>query len=362
VVAGRENEMKKELLALFVGIVLAYLLGEILTRIFVPDPAIRFENDINLFQEDNMVGYKNKPNFRGYAQGWVLVETNSLGYRGKEVSLPKPNDTFRILGLGDSVMWGVGIREQDTYIRILERLLNAKVSPKNKLRFETVNTAVVGYSTYQELLTLQRDGVPLYPNLLVVGFEENDFYPTEDPFYNVHKFHQPSKHDVRRRTYPEEPPVRFYFYRFLRSQMRKLKYRLTAKGTNLPRRRNDWLPGSFEARAWPFMQDQFRSMKRLADDHGFRLLILLFPTYDKPGPIPDHPFPQTRVGEFLTSEKIDYLDLSNAFRGREREAFLDSMHLTPSGHQLTAEEVFLYLENRGWLREASSNIVRVVGQ
>jgi hypothetical protein len=50
--------MKKKLmaLALLVGIVLAYLLGEMLTRIFVLDPAIRFENDINLFQADGIVG------------------------------------------------------------------------------------------------------------------------------------------------------------------------------------------------------------------------------------------------------------------------------------------------------------------
>jgi hypothetical protein len=48
--------MKMKLVALLVGLVLAYRLGEMLTRIFVPDPTIRFENDINLFQADGIVG------------------------------------------------------------------------------------------------------------------------------------------------------------------------------------------------------------------------------------------------------------------------------------------------------------------
>jgi hypothetical protein len=349
--------LSKKLLVLTCGVVLAYALGELLTRIFVPDPAFQFENRIELFQEDSVVGYKNKPNYRGYADGFIRVETNSLGYRGKEVSLQKPAGTFRILGLGDSVMFGPGVPERDTYLRILEQELNQTFSAKIHSRFEIVNTAVIGYSTHQELLTLQRDGIRLSPDVVVVGFEPNDFYPTEDPFYNVHAFHRPSRDDVRRRSYPPTPPVRLYFYRFLRSQARSIRSQLSTKQPTTPvpvAPQTDWVPGSFEARGWPVMQDHFRAMKRLSDEYGFRLLILLFPTSDQLDSRVEHPFPQTQIAEFLASEGINHLDLLDALRNKGREVFLDYMHLTPPGHRLAAGAILHHLDDHHWLEEGAN--------
>ena len=119
--------------ALAAGTLLALGLGEVLTRILIPDPYLAFENRIEMFQQDDGVGYRNRPNFRGYAQGTIPVRTNSLGYRGDEIATPKPPGAFRILGLGDSVTWGVGVREEKTYLRVLENALNSG-RPQRKAR------------------------------------------------------------------------------------------------------------------------------------------------------------------------------------------------------------------------------------
>jgi hypothetical protein len=194
----------KNVLVVLVATLASLGLTEVTIRMLVPDPYLQFENRVDLFQEDNVAGYKNQPDFRGYAQGVILVRTNHLGYRGAEVSRQKDPKTFRILRLGDSVTWGVGVQEDGIYLTILESMLNEPGSPTR--RFETVNTAVIGYSLHQELLTLERDGVALSPDVVLLGFVVNDFYPTEDPFFNIHKFHQPAKEHVRRREYKE--PVR----------------------------------------------------------------------------------------------------------------------------------------------------------
>lgn len=334
-------------LAALGGTVLALATAELLTRRFVPDPGLGFENRIEMFQEDALVGYRNKANFRGYAHGFVPIEVNSLGCRGGEIPTHKASHTIRILGLGDSVTWGVGVPDEATYLRILERRMNSKRAGSEQERVEVANCSVVGYSFYQELLTLQRDGVALAPDIVLVSFVLNDFYPTEDPFFNVHTFHEPRKENVQRRSYPETPPGRSYLYRFMRSEIRNLRNWVRAKlwpeeAPEFPNPRA-WSEGSFEARAWPILQQQLRTMKSTTDGTGARLLILLFPTYQQLQS--ENHFPQSVIGAFLRSVRIEHIDLFDVYRGREQEAFRDSMHLTPTGHQITAEAVFQYVQD-----------------
>ena len=58
------------------------------------------------------------------------VSLNSLGYRDFEYSQERPNNTFRILMLGDSMTFGSGIDKiPDTYPKQLEVLLNNSCHP-----------------------------------------------------------------------------------------------------------------------------------------------------------------------------------------------------------------------------------------
>ena len=330
-----------------IGVLLAFALVEGLTRMLVPDPYLAFENRIEMFQEDDRTGYKNRPNYRGYAQGTIRIRTNSLGYRGGEVSKQKGPNTFRIVGLGDSVMWGVGVQEENTYLRILEKKLNEQ-KPAG-LQFETVNTAVIGFSLHQELRTMQRDGVALAPDVVLLGFVMNDFYPTEDPFYNLDRFHQPARHDLRRRPYVPMPPPRSYFIRWLRSTLRQVKQarnRPTVSSTSPPL---SWPPGSFEARSWPVMQEHFLNLKRVVNEHGCRLLVLVFPLATQVDGDSGHPFPQSLQEDFFRSAGLEYVDLLDALQGKGKIAFRDAMHLTGAGHQLVAESILQALKERGWL-------------
>lgn len=75
------------------------------------------------------------------------VKINSAGFRGPEITIAKPQDTYRVLMLGDSELFAILLPENDNLSRQIEKLLNEKSSGLN---FEVINTGVEGYNTYQE--------------------------------------------------------------------------------------------------------------------------------------------------------------------------------------------------------------------
>ena len=273
--------MRKKLQLSLGGLVAGLLVCEVLTRLFVPDPLFRHENRIEMWQPDAAVGYRNKANLRDYAWGYIPVVTNHLGFRGPEVSAEKLPGMYRIVGLGDSVAWGAGIRDEDTYLRVLEREMQSTTPHPSGFRFEGVNTAVVGYSTYQELVTLQRYGLPLCPDMVIIGYVTNDAYPTEDPFFNVNAIHVPPKNDVQRFYYPTQHPYPLRFLSLLRSVAKLYWHRERRDAGVALSPVSEWKKGSFDEQTWPIMQQHFRKVKQLAAQNHFRLLVLLFPSYQQ---------------------------------------------------------------------------------
>lgn len=99
------------------------------------------------------------------------VKTNSLGFRGEEMSTFKPTDTFRILALGDSFTFGWGISEKETWPRILENYYKGKL--KNK-RVEVYNLGRPGDSPVHYLERVREYGEKLNADLIIVGVLEGD--------------------------------------------------------------------------------------------------------------------------------------------------------------------------------------------
>jgi lysophospholipase L1-like esterase len=116
--------------------------------------------------------YELKPGLDGIFCGQRL-RTNSRGMRYRESPVEKPADTYRIVGLGDSVMFGWGVDQDQTYLALLEQRLNAL--PGTHRRFEVLNFAVPGYNTTMEVATFEQKALPFNPDLVVIQFVSNDF-------------------------------------------------------------------------------------------------------------------------------------------------------------------------------------------
>ena len=111
------------------------------------------------------------PSYSGWFAG-VPVHINSLGLRdNREYDLRKSPNTVRILVLGDSVTFGHGSVYEHTYPYLLEQRLRAW---QPRVEWQVWNAAVPGYNTSHELAQLLEVGPLFAPDLVIIGFYEND--------------------------------------------------------------------------------------------------------------------------------------------------------------------------------------------
>lgn len=118
--------------------------------------------------------YASNPHGYLAADNSVEYTINSLGMRGPEVSTDKPAGTFRILGLGDSFTFGIGVRDEHTCLRRLEAVLNTDYH--GHPRFEVLNGSVQGYNTPDQVTSLEHRWLTLSPDLVAIFFYLNDAY------------------------------------------------------------------------------------------------------------------------------------------------------------------------------------------
>jgi hypothetical protein len=93
--------------------------------------------------------------------------TNALGMRDRERSVKKDMDSFRIFFIGDSVVQGWGVSQEQTMVALLEHSLN---QPEREKRVEVLNGGVFGYSPCLEYLFLRETLPVIEPDLVLLGF------------------------------------------------------------------------------------------------------------------------------------------------------------------------------------------------
>ena len=97
---------------------------------------------------------------------------NSHGFRGPDFSIEKPPDTYRILILGDSRSFGFGLMNyDDIYPARMQQYFNQTLS---NTQVEILNLSVIGYSSYQGKILLEKYGKLLQPDLVIIWFGFND--------------------------------------------------------------------------------------------------------------------------------------------------------------------------------------------
>lgn len=125
-----------------------------------------------LWQMDMKLGYRPVSNTAGKYRG-IQVKTNSKGLRDYEYSYLKKDGIFRVLVLGDSFTYSYGIKNlDDIYTKIAARELK-----KRSYNVEIINMGVGGFNTHQEVEWFKMEGEKYNPDLVILGFVENDNDP-----------------------------------------------------------------------------------------------------------------------------------------------------------------------------------------
>lgn len=121
--------------------------------------------------ERDGVRFRLRPNAR-VTIGGVECCNNELGLRGAAGCEEKAPGTFRVLCIGDSTTFGLGVPEPATWVRRVESDLN-KTAPQGS-RIEFVNAGVPAYNTRDELALYRALADRLRPDLVLLGFYGND--------------------------------------------------------------------------------------------------------------------------------------------------------------------------------------------
>jgi lysophospholipase L1-like esterase len=120
---------------------------------------------------DQKLNYRHRPGFRTTYQDRA-VSFNELGLRDRPLEA-KASGESRLVILGDSVAFGWGVPEEDTFGRQLEQRLGDCLGRPVR----TVNTGVCSYNTVQQLRFLRRQGAQLDPDAVLLLYVENDVLP-----------------------------------------------------------------------------------------------------------------------------------------------------------------------------------------
>jgi lysophospholipase L1-like esterase len=278
-----------------------------------------------LHQPDTTNVYVMRPGFRGKTSKGIPLRVNAVGARGPEVSVPKRHGTFRILLLGDSIAFGSGIREEDSFAALLERALNAR---GDSARYEVVNFGTSGYNTVQERNLLQAKAPLLEPDLVLVAFFSNDI----DPFRVAGQI------DPRRRVLvriKEAIRENFRLYPFLHGRIQRLRQILAPPRSKAP---------DLSAKS-PGFDDAIGALadiRGIAASSGARAFVVLLPKLE--GLDGDYPL-ETFDADFLAAcaaRGVPAANLLPYFRGEDPAALWlrpDDGHPNERGHAIIARGI-----------------------
>lgn len=329
------------LLSFFMGIVLAFIVVEFTARFFLDRPAFGWYGyPSGLYIPDATKGERFTPNFRGYflnpPYDGIPININDHGLRDTEHQYKKPDEVFRILGLGDSVTFGSGIFLEETYLYQLEQLLQ-----QGGVTAEVIKSGVNSYKFDQEYTYYIEDGYKYSPDVVIVGFLDKDIIPVPDK--EVADLFEKAKIGVKKTNTEKDKQGFISKVRLLCRSCDVLYNLLSFASNNWANSEGGW------DEAWKNPSNLEHLQKKLADlnqrlkRNGQQLIIVMFPTTDQfaSDKITKIKY-QDRLMELTKKENIPVLDLFPFLNVPEYYRYYlggDSAHLNASGNQLAAKAI-----------------------
>jgi hypothetical protein len=169
-----------KIIGVILGLLVALVIAEVAVRLISPQEVgpVRFACDPRLGTIP-VPGQKGRRDLPGVFH--FTYSNNSLGWRGSREYRVGAHRNCRVLFLGDSFTYGIGVNDNQTFAARVEKLLRAEIPG-----LEVMNAGCPGKGTDYALKCFQTVGRTFHPNLTVLCFFCNDFQDNaRGEYYNV---------------------------------------------------------------------------------------------------------------------------------------------------------------------------------
>jgi lysophospholipase L1-like esterase len=354
-----------KLLVFLVSTVVLVVVGELAAR--AAEPGKFSWRDENPYDKGKLgLRQIHKPNFEGRWDG-TWYSTNSIGLRGPEVDREKADGEYRVVCLGDSCTFGKSVVEADTWPRQLETMLRKELPGRT---INVVNCGVNGFAGTDYIKMWNAVGRRLDPDLMVVGYNLNDF-PNVLKKIDVKTTKQaPVRQAVKKVVGGKQNLddlnqfalfrlARAFYYDVNRAKAWEDAERFAKESAEDPEykeiKSGNWK--THDEDHLLALEEQVTRLRDLAHEAGAQVALFLFPyesqvyleKYDRT--------PILRLREICERVDVPFVDLAEQFRAEamksdppaEMFVYGDRYHPRPIGYRIVAENVLEVVRERGWL-------------
>jgi lysophospholipase L1-like esterase len=333
-------------------LILAFAIGEILVRSLGLSKTWQSYhlsrsalNNTSLKDTTYQIGYRYSPNKKYQGKREVTHSINNEGFREKVVQ-KKAVNVFRIGVLGDSVVEGVGVEEDDRFSNKMENILNQTIQNK---QYEVINMGIAGHSMIDHVWKFEAFAETYELDAIIIQICHNDF--KEDYFKSRNINPQNFRNIDQNGKATILPYSNNFFKRFF--QEYSALYLFFAEHYNTYKLRNGGnnailtivkttSPETIKSTHDLLLQLYEKCLKQKS-----HIIVTYIPldvevqtsNEDIASKINDE------FSDFCKSNNIYYASVIEALRSkRNNDIFLDDCHLTKEGNEIISEVLYSFIQ------------------
>ena len=251
------------------------------------------------------------------------VFTDKFSFRVPEISFKYQNDK-NIYIIGDSVSFGNGIKEQNTFVGLLRKKYNQK---------NFLNSSVPGYQIKDHVINIPK--IKNFKNVekIIYFLTLNDVYQTSN-LLNIN-----NKTNTGEATYYLRD---FKIIKKLNSYLRSKSYLymfIKGIGTDPSKRWFSNVLNQYKKKKLDFFKKDIEIMKSVSDKNNSDFYVVILPyEFQTRNCSKNILLPQKKIIEILAKSNINFMDFTENFCKQKKPKKLfykfDPMHLSRDGHML----------------------------
>lgn len=339
----KSHKIVQRIFLLIAAILIAFVIAELALRMMNYHPRF-MEMDMFVEQDNELLPYTLKPKYSGKqigknvtidSQGYRVIKTNSGDANNQFVNA----DSKTILILGDSVVFGFGLEDDETIASQLQALINEKGA-----NYFVQNIGAPGYTSWNEYEALNQYLSHNLADIVVLFYVFNDITLDNNELVNM-KRDQQNKYSPIKRTLYEN----IYFLSFMREWVVGL-YNNTGPQSDSPGAVVEQLNNTYlNQKALDYSMEAIAKIKSVCDQNNIELLVAIprfhmwyysYPEFSKNFEYELLTrFNNLGVNAFIAKSHVDSLSVEGI------NVFRNDSHPSPQAVRYMVNDVYEQIEN-----------------